>query len=260
MGNGRAADKVLLSTEELTIRFGGLVAVDQVSFTVRKGETFSIIGPNGSGKTTIFNLVSGFYRPTSGRIFFRGEGIAGLKPHRIAALGIVRTFQNVRLFKKMTVLENALVGHHTKIRSGFFADLLHTGKQRNEEREIRAQAIRLLEMFDLARYRDEKANNLPYGDQRKLEIVRGLAAEPELILLDEPAAGMNPQETEDLIRLIGRIKDLGVTVVLVEHDMKVVMGISDRVLVLDYGKKIAEGTPNVIRNDERVIEAYLGRD
>ena len=160
----------------------------------------------------------------------------------------------------MTVLDNALVGHHTKIHSGFFADLLHTGKQRNEEREIRAQAIRLLEMFDLARYRDEKANNLPYGDQRKLEIVRGLAAEPELILLDEPAAGMNPQETEDLIRLIGRIKDLGVTVVLVEHDMKVVMGISDRVLVLDYGKKIAEGTPNVIRNDERVIEAYLGRD
>jgi len=260
MGNGREANDVLLSTEELTIQFGGLVAVDQVSFTVRKGETFSIIGPNGSGKTTIFNLISGFYRPTSGRIFFRGERIDGLKPHRIAALGIIRTFQNVRLFKKMTALENALVGHHTKSRSGFFADLLHTGKKRNEEHESSAQAIQLLEMFDLARYRDEKANNLPYGDQRKLEIVRGLAAEPELILLDEPAAGMNPQETEDLIRLIGRIKDLGVTVVLVEHDMKVVMGISDRILVLDYGKKIAEDVPGVVRNDELVIEAYLGRD
>lgn len=260
MRNGREAKDVLLSTEELTIRFGGLVAVDQVSFMVRKGETFSIIGPNGSGKTTIFNLISGFYRPTSGRIFFRGERIDGLKPHRIAALGIIRTFQNVRLFKKMTVLENALVGHHTKSRSGFFADLFHTGGKRNEEHEGCAQAIRLLEMFDLARYRDEKANNLPYGDQRKLEIVRGLAAEPELILLDEPAAGMNPQETEDLIRLIGRIKDLGVTVVLVEHDMKVVMGISDRILVLDYGKKIAEDVPGVVRNDVLVIEAYLGRD
>ncbi len=260
MRNGREAKDVLLSTEELTIRFGGLVAVDQVSFMVRKGETFSIIGPNGSGKTTIFNLISGFYRPTSGRIFFRGGRIDGLKPHRIAALGIIRTFQNVRLFKKMTVLENALVGHHTKSRSGFFADLLHTGKKRNEEHEISAQAIRLLEMFELSRYRDEKANNLPYGDQRKLEIVRGLAAEPELILLDEPAAGMNPQETEDLIRLIGRIKDLGVTVVLVEHDMKVVMGISDRILVLDYGKKIAEDVPGVVRNDVLVIEAYLGRD
>ncbi len=250
----------ILSTEDLTIRFGGLVAVDQVSFQVEEGETFSIIGPNGSGKTTIFNLISGFYKPTEGRIFFKGQPIHGLRPYRIAGLGIARTFQNVRLFKKMTVLDNALVGHHTKIRSGFFGDLFHTGKKRKEEREIRAQAMRLLEMFDLDRHLEVQANNLPYGDQRKLEIVRGLASEPDVILLDEPAAGMNPQETEDLIRLIGQIKNLGVTVVLVEHDMKVVMGISDRVFVVDYGKRIAEGPPEAIRNNEKVIEAYLGRD
>ena len=250
----------ILNTENLTIKFGGLVAVDDVSFQIKKGEIFSIIGPNGSGKTTIFNLISGIYGPTSGTILFKGTPIQNLKPHKIISLGLARTFQNVRLFKKMTVLENALVGRHCKINSTFFDDLFHTPKKRKEEKEIRTIVLELLEMFNLENQADEKANNLPYGDQRKLEIVRGLASNPDVILLDEPAAGMNPQETEDLIQLIGQIKNLGITIVLVEHDMKVVMGISDRIFVLDHGKKIAQGTPDSIKNNEKVIEAYLGQD
>jgi len=250
----------ILSVEELSINFGGLVAVDHVSFEVKRGEILSIIGPNGSGKTTIFNLISGIYKPTTGKILFKDKLINGMKPHNVAFMGIARTFQNVRLFKQMTVLENVLVGHHPKVKSLFIDDLFHTSKQRKEEVMIREQAIKLLDLFHLKQYIDEKAENLPYGDQRRLEIVRALASEPEIMLLDEPAAGMNPQETEDLIRLIGQIKDLGITIVLVEHDMKVVMDISQRIIVLDYGKKIAEGVPEEIRKNERVIEAYLGKD
>ncbi len=249
----------LLETKQLTIRFGGLTAVDHVDLVVNKGEIVGLIGPNGSGKTTIFNMVTGIYTPTEGEILFGGQPIHGAKPHVITERGISRTFQNIRLFQSLSVMENVLIGCHCRMKQNFFDDLLATKKFLHEESQARRTAIELLDVFGLLDLQHETARNLPYGLQRKLEIVRALASKPELLLLDEPAAGMNPQESLALMALIRQVRDRGVTVLLVEHDMKVVMGICERIAVLNYGRKIAEGTAAEIQSNEEVIQAYLGR-